>query len=103
MERQETSPQEYRNAEIAKCEMPICRNAEIRKRRKTFLVKISGFVTWNVETLHHKKCRNAEMRNAEMAKCKTPKYRGSRLGVSKHFITEVSKRRNAKRRNIFLV
>jgi hypothetical protein len=102
MERQETSPQEYRNVEIVKCKMSICRNVEMRKRRKTFLVKILAFMTWNVETLHHKKCQNGEMRNAEMAKCKTPKYQGSGLGVSKHFITEVSKCRNAKRRKTFV-
>jgi hypothetical protein len=89
MEHQKTSPQEYRYAD-----MP--------KRRKTFLMNILGFVTWNVETLHHKKYRNTEMRNGEMAKCKTLKYRGSGLGVSKHFITEVSKHRNEKCKNIFL-
>jgi hypothetical protein len=71
-----------------------CRNTSSQKCLKCEMPKylqiISGFVTWSVETLHH--------RNAEMSKCETPKY----LQIISGFVTwsvETLHHRNVEMRN----
>jgi hypothetical protein len=54
LECRNTSPQEYRNVRMPKCE-------------KHLLVQVSDTGSWSVEILLHRnaKCRNAEMRNRQ--------------------------------------
>ena len=55
LECQNTSSQKFWNTEM--------RNGETSKWETP---KISGFMTWSIETLHHKKCWNVEMWNVEI-------------------------------------